>query len=115
MDKMKYSPIFGSILWKLGWGDLPHKAQEEVIHRMTCNHIGCMSDCVGVNLTEDEALKDIYTMEEDNIYLCLFIDDFYSLNDLWMHQEALNKKEDIKAYLLLGYSIKDAIDASYGG
>lgn len=103
---MDYKSI---IVNKLSWNDMPGIIVQDAISIMVNNLIGCVADCTGDVLSEEEALKAISEREcGDRIWLDLFIHDFYSLNNEEMRRAAAFVRGGIESLMRCSMKFKDA-------
>lgn len=95
------------LIQKLGWQKMPREIAYDGIKRIVNNYICCLSDCCGIPpMSSVVALEDLLSddISPDNVYLRLFIDDYYSLNDTKMHKQALSLKFEIEYCMQKGDS-----------
>lgn len=100
------------IVKKLGWNDMPVTVAISAIQEMINNDIAISLDCCGFEDDPEDALLSIATQRPvDNIWLRLFISDYYSLHDEALKHWALTYRPQIEAWMKLGHSFEEACKA----
>lgn len=108
MNRAQLSAIM-QIVKKLGWNDMPATTALDAIKTITNNYISGLADCTEEVISIDSALDLISNyLEADDIYLCLFIYDYHTLNDESMHKYALSLRHEIEASMKNGELFDEA-------
>ena len=94
MNKRELSAIM-QIVKKLGWNDMPATVALEAIQRMINNDIA-------------DSLLSIALWDADKIWMTLFVNDYQTLNDESLEHWAITYRNQIEAWMKLGYAFEDA-------
>jgi hypothetical protein len=98
------------IVKKLGWNDMPATVAIPAIQRMINNDIAVGADCCGVVEDREDSLLSIALWDADKIWMTLFVNDYQTLNDESLEHWAITYRNQIEAWMKLGYAFKDAFN-----
>ena len=115
LDQIKEEgKMHDTIIAFMGWEDMPASISGSLVSRIIRNNMATMADCCGEKPDYSKELSCLYDMivngdvTHRDIWTRLFIEDYYTLNDIEMQELAYDLRGEIEYCLKHGYTFEEA-------